>query len=73
MRALGKYITRDMPIIIIDWHRCTGKTLNGPKHQDGRVQKDQMRVNNQPALLLLPSLRMPEAYRGRLEISKVPK
>lgn len=40
----------------------TGKTPSGPKHQNGRGQKENQRGVNQPALHLLCSLRLPKVY-----------
>lgn len=59
---------------VIDWRRYSGKTLSGPKHQNGGGPKEEnQRRANQPALLLLLSLKLPEAYRSRQENSRAHK
>ena len=48
-----------------------GKTRSGLRHQNGRGHKENQRRMNRLALLLLPYLKIPEAYGSRKKIRKV--
>lgn len=58
-------------LLLIDHLVITGRTVSGPEHQNGRGPKEKIqRRVSQPALLLLLSLKLVEAYGTGREIQR---